>query len=338
MSDAEPIGIGVLGAADIAWRRGIPAIERCERLRLAAVASRSLEKAQAVAERFGCAAVAGYERLLERDDVDAVYVPLPNSLHEEWADAALRAGKHVLVEKSLTLSAATARRLVATARERRLAFMENFSFLHHTQHARVLDLVADGAIGTPLSFSGSFGIPRTAPSLIRYSPELAGGALREIGCYPVRAARLFLGDDLTVTGASLRHDPSVGVDVAGSALLTDGAGVTAHCDFGLTHAYRNTYAVWGSEGRIEVDWAFTPPPETRPVIRVHRADVREERVLPGADQFLGMLTAFAEACADPSAHEHHGDDAIGQAILLEAIADHSATALATGVRSARAVR
>ncbi|MFI1018971.1 Gfo/Idh/MocA family protein [Streptomyces sp. NPDC020965] len=323
MSDAEPIGIGVLGAADIAWRRSIPAIERCEQLRLVAVASRTLDKAEPFADRFGCAAVAGYERLLERDDVQAVYVPLPNALHEEWADAALRAGKHVLVEKSLTVSATAAEELVATARRSSLAFMENFAFLHHTQHDRVRALVADGAIGTPLSFSSSFGIPRTAPTLIRYSRELAGGALREIGCYPVRAAQLFLGDDIRVVGSRLRHEPADGVDVAGSALLSDGAGVTAHCDFGLTHSYRNTYAIWGSEGRIEVDWAFTPPPETRPLIRLHHADSREERVLPASDQFLGMLTTFAEACAEPAAHERFGDDAVRQAALLESIARRS---------------
>ncbi|EST21302.1 hypothetical protein N566_27520, partial [Streptomycetaceae bacterium MP113-05] len=137
--------------------------------------------------------------------------------------------------------------------------------------------------------------------------------------YPLRAALLHLGDDLRVRGAYLRTDPETGVDVAGSALLADGAGVTAQCDFGLAHAYRNTYAIWGSEGRVELDWAFNPRPESRPVLRLHRGDVREERVLPAVDQFQRTFAAFEEACRAPEAHRHHAEDAVRQAALMESV-------------------
>ncbi|EST21277.1 hypothetical protein N566_27525, partial [Streptomycetaceae bacterium MP113-05] len=170
-SDVEggtrPIGVGILGAADIAWRNAIPAVRRCDGLRPVAVASRDAAKAQRFADRFDCEPVDAYERLLERDDVQAVYIPLPNSLHEEWARAALRAGKHVLVEKSLTVSADAARQLADLAKTRGLAFMENFTFLAHPQHQEVRKLVADGAIGTPQTFSASLGIPRGHRELIR---------------------------------------------------------------------------------------------------------------------------------------------------------------------------
>ncbi|MFF9558757.1 Gfo/Idh/MocA family protein [Streptomyces albus] len=319
MAEPEPLGLGVLGAADIAWRRTVPAVLRCPALRLVAVAGRTPGKALKFADRFGCEAVPDYRPLLEREDVHAVYIALPNALHAPWADAALRAGKHVLVEKSLTASAAEAADLARTARERGLAFVENFTFLHHPQHERVRELIDGGAIGTPLSFSASFGIPRGDAGLIRYSRELGGGSLRETGCYPVRAAQLFLGPDLRAVGARLRSGPGADVDTAGSVLLADGAGRTAQCDFGMEHAYRNTYAVWGSEGRIEVDWAFTPPPETRPLVRLQLADRREERVLPAADQFLAAVTAFAGACTDPVARESAAADAVRQAALLESV-------------------
>lgn len=318
-SVAEPVGIGVLGAADIAWRNAIPAVQRCEGLRLVAVASRGEDRARTFADTFGCDPVTGYERLLARDDVQAVYIPLPNSHHEEWAEAALAAGKHVLVEKSLTVDAGAARKLAAMAAERGLAFMENFTFLQHPQHEEVRRLVADGAVGEPRSLHASLGIPRGDRTLSRYRPELAGGTLRENGCYPLRAALLHLDDDIRVLGAHLCDDPETGVDVAGSALLVDGAGVTAHCDFGLAHAYRNTYAIWGSEGRIVLDWAFNPRPETRPVLRLERGSVREERTLPPADQFQRTFAAFARACADPTAHRRHGEDAVRQAELMEAV-------------------
>ncbi|MFC4533196.1 Gfo/Idh/MocA family protein [Sphaerisporangium dianthi] len=319
MSPGEPLAVGVLGAADIAWRRTAPAIERCDGLRLAAVASRTGEKASAFAARFGCEAVTGYERLLERDDIQAVYVPLPNALHERWAAEALSAGKHVLVEKSLTARAGPAAALAEAARARGLALMENFAFLHHAQHGQVRELVAAGAIGTPRGFAASFGIPRGDRSLIRYRPELDGGALLEVGTYTVRAAQLYLGADAEVAGAVLVRDPETGVDVAGSALLADGRGLTAQCDFGMDHSYRCTYAVWGSEGRVSLDWAFTPPPGERPVLRIERGRTREERPLPADDQFLRMVTAFADACADPAGHGEHGADVVRQARLLEEI-------------------
>ncbi|XVQ90070.1 Gfo/Idh/MocA family protein [Microbispora siamensis] len=318
-SPGEPLAVGVLGTADIAWRRTAPAIGRCARLRLAAVASRTAEKASAFAAAFGCEAVTGYERLLERDDIQAVYVPLPNALHERWTAEALAAGKHVLVEKSFAGRAAPAAALAETAAARGLALMENFAFVHHTQHARLRELVAAGAIGTPRGFSASFGIPRADRSLIRYRPDLDGGALLELGTYTVRAARLFLGVDAEVVGATLLHDPETGVDIAGSALLADGRGLTAQCDFGLDHSYRCTYAMWGSEGRVSLDWAFTPPPGERPVLRLERGREREERPLPADDQFLRMVTAFAGACADPATHAGLGADAVRQARLLEEI-------------------
>lgn len=317
----EPIGIGVLGAADIARRRTLPAVTKCAGLRLAAIASRDGAKARAFTDEFGGEPVAGYERVLEREDVRAVYIPLPNSLHEEWVRAALEAGKHVLVEKSFTAERSAARELVALARSRGLALMENFAFLHHTQHDQVRELVARGVVGEVRALSASFGIPRTDAGLIRYRRDLAGGALRETGCYPVRLSRFYLGDALRVVGAHLRLEKDGGVDLAGSVLLADDQGRTAQCDFGLDHAYRNTYAVWGSRGRVEVEWAFTPPPGHAPRIRLQRGDDREERVLAPADQFLRAVTAFAGACADPAAREAYATAAIHQAAMLESIVD-----------------
>jgi dTDP-3,4-didehydro-2,6-dideoxy-alpha-D-glucose 3-reductase len=315
------IGLGVLGAADIARRRTLPAVTKCSRLRLKAIASRDAGKARAFTEEFGGEPVIGYHEVLERDDVQAVYIPLPNSLHEEWVRAALLAGKHVLVEKSFSASRAAAGELAALARSRGLALMENFAFLHHTQHEQVGELIARGVIGETRALSASFGIPRTDAGLIRYRADLAGGALRETGCYPVRLAQLHLSDQLRVVGAHLWPEKDGGVDMAGSVLLADEQGRTAQCEFGLDHAYRNTYAVWGSRGRIEVEWAFTPPPGHAPRIRLQRGDDREERVLSPADQFLRAVTAFADACTDSGAREKCATAAVNQAGLLESIVE-----------------
>ncbi|GAB2953468.1 Gfo/Idh/MocA family oxidoreductase [Nonomuraea fastidiosa] len=315
----DGLGMGVLGCADIAWRRTIPAM-RAGGARLVAVASRSRDKARRFADRFGCRAVQGYERLLERSDIAAVYIPLPNALHARWAEAALLAGKHVLVEKSFTADVATAERLTGLAEGRGLLLMENFTFLHHSQHATARRLVLEGAIGTPRQITADFAIPPGPGSALRYQPELGGGALLECGTYTVRAAQLFLGPDPVVAGGLLVRDGDGGVDLGGGALLYDARGVTAHCSFGFTHMYRCAYSVWGSTGRLTLEWAFTPPPSARPVLRLERQDYREERVLAADDQFANMVRRFVEDAQRPQAHREHAADIVRQARLLSAVA------------------
>ncbi|WP_282695385.1 Gfo/Idh/MocA family oxidoreductase [Streptomyces sp. CC208A] len=315
-------GIGIIGCADIAVRRAIPAIRRSP-FDLVAVASRSLAKAESVAADTGCAAVEGYEALLEAPGVDAVYVPLPNSEHAEWARRALEAGKHVLIEKPAVPSAGTARSLTGLAEERGLLIMENFAFLRHPQHDLAQDLIAEGAIGELRSFNGVFGIPPTDPNGIKYQAELGGGALWEVGCYPVRAAQEYLGEEIEVLGAALESDAKLGVDVSGAALLRDGSGVTANCSFGLSHGYRSTYDLWGSEGRLTLEWAFTPSRDARPVLRLEQRDRETRIVAPASDQFLGVFSAFHAAVQDASARPAHHRELVRQADLMARIRAHA---------------
>lgn len=317
----DEIRFGVMGCADIAARKMVPAIAAAGQ-QVVAVASRDGARARRFAERFGdlfdIEGVTGYEALLDRADVDAVYIPLPLALHAEWTAAALRAGKHVLVEKSLTGDADVAEDLVALARERGLLLMENFAFLHHSQHDAVRRLIADGAIGEVRSVTAAFGIPPGPSDAIRYDAALGGGCLLETGTYPVRAAQLFLGPDVEVAGAVLRWDGDRNIDVDGAALLRDGAGVTAHCTFGFEHHYRCTYAVWGSAGRIALQWAFTPPPSVQPVLRLERQARVEERTLGCDDQFRNLVVAFTTAVRTGD-HEPHGAAITRQARLLAGV-------------------
>ncbi|MGH3850221.1 MAG: Gfo/Idh/MocA family protein, partial [Pseudonocardiaceae bacterium] len=270
--------LGVLGCASIALRRILPTIAKVPSITLVAVASREREKAEAAARLYNCQAMTGYATLLERDDMDAVYVPLPVALHAEWVEAALYANKHVLVEKPMTMSRARTAELLSLARVRNLVLMENVMFVHHSQHSTVRKLVDDGAIGEPRLFEASFLIPRLSEGDIRYRAELGGGALRELGVYPVRAALHFLGGDLEIIGAALTIGEGDEVDTAGVALLRTRGGVSVQLAFGIDHSYRCFYQLVGSEGRISLDRAFTPPAEHRPVLRVAgRVGNEEER-------------------------------------------------------------
>ncbi|MGW4364403.1 Gfo/Idh/MocA family protein [Nocardia takedensis] len=310
---------GVIGCAEIAERRTIPGLLAHPEIDLVAVASREADKAGRFAQRFGCAAVQGYDHLLEDADISAVYIPLPAMLHAEWVERALLAGKHVLVEKPLGSSHFQAVELTELARGKGLVLLENMMFLRHSRHRRVAELLADGAIGALRGLTSTFTIPPKPPDDIRYQPT-GGGALLDIGCYPARAAMYFLGPDLTVDGSVLRYDRSREVVLSGAVLLTNSAGVIAHLDFGLEHSYRSDYELSGSTGRLTVERAFTPPPTFSPTVRIHRQSGTEEIVLPPEDQFLGMLDFFVDAvrgAADPSPSV---DETVGLARLLDTIA------------------
>ncbi|MFF9770264.1 Gfo/Idh/MocA family protein [Streptomyces sp. NPDC014636] len=313
--------IGVAGCADIALRRMLPAFAASPHTEPTVIASRSADKARAAAEVYGCAAVEGYDALLERPDVDAVYVPLPIALHARWTERALRAGKHVLAEKPLTARAADTARLLGLARERGLVLAENYLFVHHGAYTAVRDLVAAGVIGDVRALSASFTIPPRPVDDIRYRADLDGGALLDIGVYPLRLASLLLGPELRVHGAVLRHDTARGVDLGGSALLGDPVtGASAQLVFGMEHAYTAGWRLLGSEGSLALDRAYSPPAGHRPTLRIERADGSEERVLPAHDQASTAVTAFAEAVRGAGrGHVADTTPVLRQAELVDAV-------------------
>lgn len=286
-----PVRLGVLGCADIAWRRVLPAVAAAPSVTVAAVASRDPDKARRFAERFGCAPVTGYGALLERTDIDAVYIPLPVAMRRPWVEAALLRGLHVLAEKPLTTDGESAAHLVGEARRRGLTLMEDFAFRHHSQHDAVARLVREGAIGAVRFLMCEFGVPERAADDIRYSPDLGGGALFDVGVYPLGMAQAVLGDDLRVVGAS--REFGRGVDLGGAVLLEAPGGTTACLGFGLDRAYRNTYTLWGERGTITVDRAFTPPEGFTPAVSLEDASGVRRVELEPDHQFLNLLEAFA---------------------------------------------
>lgn len=318
MSAAAPVRIGVLGCAAVAWGRTLPAIVAAAGATPVAVASRSADKAARFAERFGCDPVTGYDALLERSDVDAVYVPLPTGLHARWCARALRAGKHVLAEKPMTVTAAQARELTALAGELGLVLMENRVLAHHTQHDAVRELVADGRIGEPRTLTAVMAIPPLPAQDVRYRPELGGGALLDVGYYPLQAALAFLPGPVTVVGATLHTDPDSGVDTRGDVLVR-GGGMTAHLAFGFEHGYRSAYELLGSRGRLVLERAFTPPASLRPVVRIERQDHVEEITLPACDQRREVVEAFAAAIRAGAPPHGHLELAVRAAELMDTV-------------------
>ncbi|MFC9946568.1 Gfo/Idh/MocA family protein [Streptomyces pratensis] len=320
-----PVRIGVLGASSIAWRRTLTALQEVPDSTVVAVASRERDKAERFAARFGCAAVHGYEELLERDDIDAVYVSVPNSLHHQWVHRLLMSDKHVLAEKPLTIRPADTAALIGLAADRGLVLRENIAFIHHGLHRRVAELVGAGRIGHLRHIDAAFCFPPLPETDVRYRADLGGGALLDAGLYPVRLAQYFLGDELTVVGAVLREDPVAGVDVAGSAVLVAATGETVTLNFGFEHSYGAHYTLWGSTGRLSVDRAFTPPATMAPLIRIDEQDHAEEITFPAEHQFAKSAASFVEAVlrsrstgSDPG-HDDWATTALRTAELLDRI-------------------
>jgi dTDP-3,4-didehydro-2,6-dideoxy-alpha-D-glucose 3-reductase len=327
----KPLRIGIMGCADISRRRMIPAMVASPVTEVTAVASRDPAKAAALAAITGCRPVSGYARLLELADVDAVYIPLPPALRADWIEAALRAGKHVLAEKPVSTEPRRTRELIGLARASGLALSENVMFVHHRQHAAVLQLLAENAIGEVRAFSAAFGIPALPEGNIRYVPELGGGALWDLGIYPIRAALHVLGAELSVTGAvsaALGHD----VDTSWAVLLSGPAGVGVQLTFGFDQMYHCAYTVLGSHGRLTVDRAFTPPSSHVPVLTLENAGGTRPIRLEADDQVVNSVAAFESAAR--TGHVPAAETVLREAELLDEIARHSGRAMAsTGERS-----
>lgn len=312
------IRIGVMGCANIAVRSVIPAIVSIPGLTLTAVASRSMDKAQRTGDMFGCEAVEGYQSLLERKDIDAVYMPLPTGLHNEWVMKCLEAGKHVLAEKSLACDLVEAGQMVDKAAASNLLLMEDFMFQYHSQHQFVRSLLDSGEIGEIRLFRSCFGFPPFPGENFRYDKALGGGALLDAGGYPVKASHFFLGKGLQVKAASLWYDKKRGVDIYGSAYLTSPSGLVSEIAFGFDNYYQCNYEFWGSKGKIIVERAFTPPPGFKPKIVLEKQDVREEFLTKPDNHFANILAEFHRAIVEGD-HETHLDEVLDQARILDEI-------------------
>ena len=295
MTSNAIINIGVLGVASIAVRSVIPAINSLPNyFKLAGIASRDCSKAESISSSFACRAYGSYQSLLTDTSIDAIYIPLPNSLHYPFVKMALENGKHVLVEKSLGCNLAEVEEMVEVAKAKKLVLLENFQFRFHSQLSAVLQLLNEGNIGDLRSMRVAFGFPPFSdPKNIRYSPELGGGALLDAGAYAVKIAPYFLGDDIFLAHASMSDDPNRGVDIWGGGVLQQRNG-PLHCHFayGFDHHYKCSLELWGSKGTLRTNRIFTAPPRFRPVLFIETQEGMEERILPSDDHFKNMVKYF----------------------------------------------
>jgi predicted dehydrogenase len=284
---------GVISTANIGRRAVLPAIQRSRNGVLVAVGSRDAAKASALARELAIPrAYNSYQAVLDDPEVEAIYIPLPNSLHREWAIRAAEAGKHILCEKPLALDATECAQMEAAARTHGVLLMEAFMYRFHPQTARVRELIAAGAIGQPQLIRASFSFRLTNPANIRLQPALGGGSLMDVGCYCVNIARTLYQSEPTEVQASADWGAS-GVDELMLGSMHFPGGRWAQFDCALTIARRETYQVIGDEGLIDVPVAFLPGAADTQLYIHDKQGARIERV-EGVDEYQLMAEHFAD--------------------------------------------
>ncbi len=316
----DKIRWGVLGVATIAVEKVIAAMQRGAHCEVMAIASRSADKAQAAAARFGLARVYGsYDALLADDEIDAVYIPLPNHLHVPWSIKALEAGKYVLCEKPIAPNADEARMLVeAGAEHPKLKLMEAFMYRHHPQWVTARRLVTEGRIGALRTIDSAFTFFSDDPAEIVNQVDLGGGALLDIGCYPVSLSRFLFGREPERVLASIEYDPVFRTDRLTSGILDFGDGTgTFTCSTQLPDHER--VQILGTEGRIEIEVPFTPAPDHACRLR-HETDAGiEEIVLDPCDQYTLQAELFARAIIDDTPVPTPIEDAVANMQVIDAL-------------------
>lgn len=324
----KKIKIGILGTANIAAKSVIPTLKNlADYFEIVGVAGRDMSRTAAFCNPLGLKAYEAYEYLLQEENLDAVYIPLPNALHYEWVMKALDKGLHVMCEKSLGCNYEETLKMNAKAKENKLLLMEHFQFRFHSQLQYIQNLISNGTIGEIRCVRSSFGLPPFPDANnIRYQKELGGGALLDTGAYPLKISQIFLGNNLSVKAATLNTPAEKQVDIWGGAYLQQQNGnIFAEIAFGFDNLYQCNVEIWGSKGKIYTNRIFTSPANHTPEIVLELQNgynIEQEQIkLPPDDHFKNIWSYFYDTIINQSGFETEYAQNINQARLIDELAN-----------------
>jgi D-xylose 1-dehydrogenase (NADP+, D-xylono-1,5-lactone-forming) len=314
---------GILGAARINERL-LPAIVEASNARLVAIASRrpgaaAQTLAHYAAHQQNVQTYDNLEALLDDTEVEAVYLPLANHEHAEWALRAIERSKHVLCEKPMALTVADIEAIKAAASAHKVTVMEGFMYRFHPQHARVQELIRLGTIGEVRSVRASYSFMMKPERLYRLieSVERGGGAMWDIGCYAIHSARMFF-DEAPVAVIAMSKYVESGADITTSGIIDFGAGKYAHFDFSFDRARRCEYEIIGTKGGIKCHTVWQLPGDV-PVISWWTEDGRQcEERLPADNHFRLEIEHFSSCVLNGNEPSLSLDDAIANCQIVVA--------------------
>lgn len=310
---------GVISTARIGRRAVIPAIQASYNGRVLGVASRQIAKAKSFAANLNIPQAYGsYEALLDDEDIDAVYIPLPNSMHREWAIKAANKGKHVLCEKPMALNAVECVEMERAAEENHVRLMEAFMYRFHPRIQKLIELVRGGEIGRLGAIQTAFTFRLEDKSNIRYKLELGGGALMDVGCYCVNIIRTLVGMQPDSVSASAQWALS-GVDGRLAGTLYFEQGIIGQFDCALTLASRQFCQVAGSDGYLDVPRTFLPGKTSLEMHEYHAGKPAKTHCIDGADQYQLMVEHFADSIQHDRPLRYPPSEAIANMHVIDAL-------------------
>mgnify|MGYP003343160776 CR=1 FL=1 len=314
----QKVRFGFIGAGSIAKKALYPALKNSQFGEIYAVAGKDAERAKSLSPsgKF----YTDYQELIDDPNVEAVYISLPNSLHIPWSIKAMQAGKHVLCEKSSTVSYDSAKRMVSAAKQNNVRLMEGFMFRFHPQHQKVIELINDHMLGDLFLFTGNYGFPPVSHDNIRYNRDLGGGILNETGCYPIYASRMIFDDEPVSVMCDLFFDNSYKIDMKGHASIFFADERMATVSFSFDSYYQANYKIWGKTGLIEVNRAYAIPPDLATKVHLQIGNEKKELEIGPADHFSIMIDSFSKEIANlEKAGFNFEQDLLYQARLMEAL-------------------
>ncbi|MAR13417.1 MAG: NAD-binding protein [Blastopirellula sp.] len=311
---------GIVSTAKIGTEKVIPAMQQAELCDIVAIASRDAARAKSAADALGIPQSFGsYEELLAAPDIDAIYNPLPNHLHVSVSIQALQAGKHVLCEKPIGLSSEEGQQLVDAGQQHpQLKLMEAFMYRHHPQWQKARSLVQAGQIGELRTIQSFFSYFNNDGGNIRNQAEIGGGALMDIGCYPISLSRFIFDAEPDFVTGIVEYDPTFDTDRLSSAVLDFGNGTsTFTCSTQLTSYQRVN--IYGTEGRVEIEIPFNAPPDKPCKMWHQHGDNCEEITFDICDQYGIQGDLFSQAILNDTPVPTPIEDAVSNMKVIEAI-------------------
>jgi len=310
---------GIVSTADIAQTQVIPAILRSENAEVAAISSRG-DQARQVASKLNIPIYyESYEQMLHDDNIEAVYIPLPNHLHKQWVIEAARHGKHVLCEKPAALTVEETKEMVEACQKNNVKFMEAFMYQFHPQHERVQEIINSGEIGEVKFMRASFSFYlENKEGNIRMKKEMGGGSLYDVGCYGIHAIRNILKSEPTEIQVFAKKDDLSGVDMSSIIYMTLENGIPALVDCSFEMAFRNEYEIVGTKGRIQVPKAFRPDVdgEKGKIIIYSESIIRTEE--PAGDQYRNQIEHFSQAIIEDFTPSYSVENTLKNMRVLDA--------------------
>lgn len=317
------ISWGVLSTAKIGMEKVIPAMLQCDNLEIAGIASRNKKDAEDAAGKLGIPKSFGsYEDLLEDSEIEAIYIPLPNHLHYEWTKKAIEKGKHVLCEKPMTLKKAEISELIALRDKYNVKVGEAFMVHTHPQWVDTVSRIKNGELGKLRAIQGFFSYYKTDPDNIRNIHEYGGGAMWDIGCYPIHTSRFAFGEEPLRVLSLIDRDPKLKIDRLGSIILDYPSG---QCVFTVSTqlvAYQKMM-FFGDERTLEMEIPFNAPNDRKCSVFSDDGNLfltnRKEKLFDVCDQYKVQGEVFSEAIISDCDVPVSLEDAYKNTSVIEAI-------------------